>query len=94
MIPPELLVEKLIAVVFVLEHKIWFAIGFSCPEGLTVIVNVLAVPIQLAVPFVKVGVTVIVAKIGVVPVFIAVNEGILPVPISGVNPMLVLNDQA
>ena len=57
-------------------------------------VNVLGVPIQFVAPFVKVGVTVIVATIGVVLVFTAVNEGIFPVPVKGVRPILVSKDQA
>ena len=41
-------------------------------------VNVFAGPVQLTDPLVKVGVTVIVAEIGVVPLFMAINE-IFPV---------------
>ena len=61
--------------------------------GLTVIVNVLGVPVQFVAPFVKVGVTVIVAITGVVLELIAVNEGMLPVPERGDNPIFVLIDQ-
>ena len=57
-------------------------------------VNVLGVPIQFVAPFVKVGVTVIVATLGVVLVFTAVNEGIFPVPVKGDRPILVSKDQA
>ncbi len=77
-----------------LEQSVWFGIGLTCPDGLTVMVNVLGVPIQFVAPFVKVGVTVIVATIGVVPVFTAVNEGMLPEPLKGINPILVSKDQA
>ena len=77
-----------------LEQSVWFGIGLTWAEGFTVIVNVLGVAIQFVAPFVKVGITVIVATIGVVPVFIAVNEGILPEPVKGINPILVSKDQA
>ena len=43
-------------------------------------VNVLEDPMQLLPPFKKVGVTVIVATIGFMVLFIGVNTGILPVP--------------
>jgi hypothetical protein len=49
---------------------------------LTVIVKVCAVPEQLAPPFVKVGVTVMVAVIGAVPALVAVKEAIFPVPLA------------
>ena len=77
-----------------LEQSVWFGIGLTWAEGFTVIVNVLELPIQFVAPFVKVGVTVIVATIGVVPVFTAVNEGIFPEPVKGINPILVSKDQA
>ena len=43
-------------------------------------VNVFVVPEQLLPPFVKIGVTTIVATIGAIVVLTAVNEGISPVP--------------
>jgi hypothetical protein len=61
----------------------------TCAVGLTVIVKVSAGPTQLTEPFVKVGVTVIVALIGEVPVLVAVNELMLPVPFAP-RPMAVL----
>jgi hypothetical protein len=48
-----------------------------------VIVKVIGVPTQLL----AVGVTVIVATTGVVPVFVAVNDGKLPVP-EAANPIV------
>ena len=54
--------------------------AFIVAVGLTVMVNVMAVPVQLTPPFVNVGVTVIVAVIGAVPVLFAINDRILPVP--------------
>jgi len=51
-------------------------------DGLTVIVNVWAVPEQLVPPLLKVGVTVIVALIGDEPALVAVNAGSEPVPLA------------
>lgn len=45
-------------------------------------VNVVAVPEQVVPPLVYVGVTVIVAVTGAVPLFTAVNEAMLPVPLA------------
>jgi hypothetical protein len=50
--------------------------------GFTVIVKVWAVPGQLCPPFVKVGVTDIVAVTGEVPAFVAVKDAIFPVPLA------------
>ncbi len=60
--------------------------------GLTVIVNVIGVPEQTGVAAAELiyfGVTVIVAETGAVPVFVAVNTGIDPVPLAP-KPMAVL----
>ena len=51
-------------------------------NGFTVIVNVIGVPVQVTPPLVYDGVTVIVATTGVVPVFTAVNDAMLPVPLA------------
>jgi hypothetical protein len=56
--------------------------------GSTVIVKDLDGPGQLVTPKVTVGVTIIVATTGAVPIFVAVNAEILPVPLAA-NPMLV-----
>ena len=48
----------------------------TCPCGCTVILKVCEVPAQLTPPFVNVGVIVIVAVTGDVPVLLAVNDGI------------------
>ena len=45
-------------------------------------------PVQLTPPLVKVGVTVIVATTGAVPVLVAINEAILPLP-EAARPILV-----
>lgn len=52
-------------------------------------VNVLAGPVQLMPPLVKVGVTVIVATCGVDPLLIPMNDGIVLVPLAP-NPIEVL----
>ena len=49
-------------------------------DGFTVMVKVIAVPVQVTPLLVKLGVTVIVAVTGAVPVLVAVKEGILPTP--------------
>ena len=54
--------------------------------GFTVIVNVLDVPVQVKPALVNVGVTVIVAVTGVLPVLTAVKLAIFPVPLAA-NPM-------
>ena len=51
--------------------------------------NVIGVPVQVTPPFIKVGVTVMVATIVVVPLLIAVNCGIFPVPLAP-NPIVAL----
>jgi len=55
-------------------------VGFTCAVGLTVISKGVAGPVQLTPPFSNVGVTVIVAITGLVPVLIAVKAGMFPVP--------------
>jgi hypothetical protein len=52
-------------------------------------VKVLEGPVQLTDPLVKVGVTVIVAVTGAVPLLVAVNDAISPEPVAG-RPMLVV----
>jgi len=55
---------------------------FNEGVGLTVIVKFCAVPEQLAPPFEKVGVTVMVAVIAAIPGLVAVKEAIFPVPLA------------
>ena len=50
-------------------------------------VNVIGVPVQVIPLLVTKGVTVKVEVSGVVPAFVAVNEGTLPVPFTGANPI-------
>ncbi len=50
--------------------------------GLTVIVNVIGVPVQSVPPFRKLGVTVIVAVTGALVALVAVNDAMSPVPLA------------
>jgi hypothetical protein len=74
--PPLLSVVKFTAAVVAPTHRTWSAGSFTCPDGLTVIVNVCCAPTHPS----NVGVTVIVAVKGEVPLLVAVNAAILPVP--------------
>ena len=92
MVPPVRFVLKVTPVVGEFAHKVSLDIAFTCADGFTVIVNVLLGPEQLTEPFVKVGVTTIVAVTGDVPAFVAVKAGIVGVlvplaakPIDGVS---------
>jgi hypothetical protein len=69
-----------------LAHNTWLATAFTVAVGLTVMVNVIDVPLQFTPPLLNTGVTIIVAVTADVPVFTAVNDGILPVPLAA-NPM-------
>lgn len=60
----------------------WLAGWLTLAVGFTVMVNVLDGPLQLIPPLVKVGVTVMVAVTGVLPVLIAINDGIVLAPLA------------
>ena len=77
---------KLTAVVADPTHSTWLATGFTVGVGLTVIVKVCVVPVQVIPPLVNTGVTVMIAIIGLVPVLTAVKLAILPVPLAA-SPM-------
>jgi hypothetical protein len=64
-------------------------VALTVGEGFTVLLNVLGAPVHVVLPVVKVGVTVIVAVTAEVLVFMAVNEGMFPVPVAA-NPMEVV----
>jgi hypothetical protein len=83
-------VPKLSAGTAVPAQCTWFAGSLTCAVGFTVIVKVWAVPEQLTLPFVNVGVTVIVALIGAVPALVAVKAGRLPAVGPAPRPMAVL----
>ena len=75
---PGTLPVKFTAVLLVPAQRVWSDTAFTDGIGLTVIVNDLGVP--LVTP--SVGVTMIVATTGVLPLFTAVKEAILPVPLA------------
>ena len=64
----------------------WSAGWLTLAVGFTVMVNVVAVPVQLIPPLVNVGVTVMVAVTAVLPALIAINDGIVLVPLAA-SPM-------
>jgi hypothetical protein len=80
--PRVLVVVKLTAVEDVPLHMTWLSGGFTCPPGFTVMVKLVVGPGQDVEPFVKVGVTVIVAVTGAELVLLAVKEGTVPVPLA------------
>ena len=82
MVPIVLVVANGIATVVLALQYTTFVGWVTCPVGLTVNVNVFATPAQLTLPLVKVGVTVMVATKGAVPVLVALKEGIEPVPLA------------
>ena len=73
MVPP-----KVMAVVEAPAQSVWLATVFTVGRGFTVMVNVVGVPGQ---PF-AVGVTVMVAVVAIVPGLVAVNEAMLPTPVT------------
>lgn len=91
-VPPVRFVLNVTPVVAEFAHKVSLDIASTCADGFTVIVNVFVGPEQLTEPFVKVGVTTIVAVTGDVPALVAVKAGIVGVlvplaarPIDGVS---------
>src|ERR1035437_73558 len=86
--PPVVTVVKVTVVVLPPLQTTWLAGWSTSPVGLTVIVKVLVGPSQVIPPLVKCGVTIIVATTGDVPALMAVNVGILPLPVAA-NPMLI-----
>ena len=83
---PKTLPIKFTAAVDDPTHKTWFATGLTVGVGLTVIVKLCAVPVQVIPAVVYCGVTVTIAIIGDRPVFTAMKLGILPVPLAA-NPI-------
>ena len=73
---------KFTAAVAVLLHTTWLATAFTVGVGLTVIVNVIGVPVQLTPPLVYTGVTTIVAVTGALVALIAIKLAILPDPLA------------
>ena len=56
--------------------------GLTVGVGLTVMVNVLGVPVHVTPALVKRGVTVMVAVMGVLPVLVAGKAAMFPVPLA------------
>jgi hypothetical protein len=73
--------EKEIAFMVVPLQTVWLDIEVTVGVGLIVMVKVDAVPVHDTPLFEKVGVTVIVDVTAVFPVFLAVKEAMLPVPL-------------
>ena len=78
-VPPVLIVENGISTLSPSETTM-STVEFTWAVGLTVISKGVAGPVQLTPPFSNIGVTVIVAITGFVPLFIAVKAGMFPVP--------------
>ena len=83
---PATVPEKLMAAVVALLHTTWLDIAFTVGEGLTVIVNVFAVPVHVLPPLVNEGVTVMVAVTGALVLLVAVKAAISPFPLAN-NPI-------
>ena len=81
-VPIVLVVVKLTEVVANPLQTTWLGGVFTCPPGFTVMVKLFVGPLQPTKPFVKVGVTAIVAIIGAELVLLAVKEGMFPVPLA------------
>ena len=79
MVPPVAGLLKTIAAVDEPLHNTWLATALTVAIGLTVIVNVIGVPVQ---PFPVEGVTVIVAVVALVKLLTVTKDGILPVPLA------------
>ena len=88
MLPPEFKVVRFIVACVPLQNTCGI-VGFTWPVGFIIISNVIGAPLQFNPPLLKVGITIIVATWGTVPVLIAVNGRIFPVP-SAANPIVVL----
>lgn len=71
---------KLVAGIISLSQAVIFDGIITVGVGFTVTVNVLTEPLQFTLPLLNDGVTVMLAITGVVPVLMAVNEGMLPLP--------------
>ena len=82
-VAPELLAEvKFTEVVEAVLQTVKLVGKTTSAEGLTVIEKLNVEPTQLTPPFVKVGVTSIVATEGIKPELVAVNYGMLPTPLA------------
>ena len=89
MVVPTVLFVAKTTVVTSPGHLSWSEGWITCPDGLTVIIQVMGKPTQLVPPLVNVGVTVMVATTGEVVVLRAAKGPILPLPATE-RPMLVV----
>ena len=85
-VPPVVGELNVIAAVLPPLHTTWLDTALTVAVGFTIIVKLRGVPLQVMLPLVYAGVTVIVAVIGEVPVFTAANEAMSPVPLAD-NPI-------
>lgn len=86
--PPVLSVVKMVADTVPPLHTVTLGGWLTCPVGLAVMVKILLIPSQYIPPFSKVGVTSMVATFGEVPVLLAMNEVMVPVPEVAASPMV------
>ena len=86
MTPPVLTVVKVTVGVLAPLHTTWLTGWSTSAVVLTVMVKVFVGPSHVLPSLVKCGVTTIVATTGAVPVFIATNDGISPLPVAD-NPI-------
>jgi hypothetical protein len=81
---------RVMAAVWLAEQMVWFAPeNCTAGEGFTVMVNICTGPLQAMPPLVWVGVTVMVATIGKLPVLEATKEFMSPDPLAA-RPMVLL----
>lgn len=87
---PVIVPGEVTAVVVLSLHSSWLPTAATLGVGLTVMVNVMAAPVQDTDPPVKVGVTVMVAVMAAPVALVAVNAGMLvPLPLAA-KPIAVL----
>ncbi len=79
-VPPVEVVEKVTWLVVALWQTVWLVGWSTCAEGLTVMVNEVVGPSHVTELCSKWGVTVMVATTGEVPLLVAVNELMSPLP--------------
>ena len=84
--PPPFGLLNVIAVDDAPLHNTWLPTAITVAVGLTMIVNAVESPAHVTPPLVMLENTFIVAVTGAIPLFVAVNAGILPVPLAA-NPM-------
>jgi hypothetical protein len=81
-VPPVAVLANVTAVVAVAVQSTLLATAVTVAVGFTVMVKVDAVPVQLTPPLVYVGVTVMVATTGAMPVFTAAKDAMFPDPLA------------